>query len=225
MRAVVVNLCMDNLFLEKTFDTDYAEKIIALLQLGGVCVLPTDTVYGVLANAFDKDAVEKVYAVRGRNPHKPCIVLISHIDTLSIFSVDLSDVERKFLSRIWPGPVSVVLDVDSKKLQYLHRGKNSIAFRIPKSEFLQAVLSKVGACVAPSANPEGLKVAETVAEARVYFQDFVDAYYDDGILVGKPSTLIQLKNGSILLLREGEVPFSSLVSLADSCGIGTAVNY
>jgi len=223
---VVMNIdCMSNKSLKSYSNTVDSEAHIAtLLKAGGVCVLPTDTLYGVVANAFDENAVEKVYSIRGRSASKPCIVLISNTHSLSFFSVFPSKAEQQFLSHIWPGPVSVIMDVIGDNFQYLHRGKNSLAFRVPDSAFLQSIIGDSGALIAPSANPEGLNVAETIDEARMYFQNTVDRYHDAGRLFGSPSTLIQLQNGSILLIREGVVSFSSVVSLASVYGIEPKCN-
>ena len=146
-----------------------SRQLVELLQNGAVGVLPTDTLYGIVAQAGNKEAVERVYALRKRSPEKPCIVLISSIADLSQFTIRPSDRIREVLSRLWPGPVSIILPCTAKKFEYLHRGTKTLAFRLPKSAPLRSLLAKTGPLIAPSANPEGEKPAYTITSVRKYF--------------------------------------------------------
>lgn len=182
-------------------------KIITpILKLGGIGVLPTDTLYGVVGSAFDKKAVERIYTLRKRDLHKPMIVLISAFSELKMFDITLNTAQKKVLGNFWPGKVSVVLDCKGKKFQHLHRGKNTLAFRFPADEELIKLLKKTGPVVAPSANLAGEKPATNYAEARRYFGEEVDFYVDGGKLKSKSSTLVEIKDdGSLNVLREGAV--------------------
>ena len=173
----------------------------AKLKAGGVGVLATDTVYGLVARAFDRIAVERVYALKGRASTKPCIILISDISDLKQFGVVVGDERERILARFWPGPVSMVLPV-SDAPEYLHRGTQTLAFRLPNDERLLALLKETGPLIAPSANPEGAPPATTIIEAKNYFGDAVDFYDDAGERAGAPSTLISLdEDNAILVLR------------------------
>lgn len=182
-------------------------KIITpILKLGGIGVLPTDTLYGVVGSAFDKKAVERIYTLRKRDLHKPMIVLISAFSELKMFDITLNTAQKKVLGNFWPGKVSVVLDCKGKKFQHLHRGKNTLAFRFPADEELIKLLKKTGPLVAPSANLAGEKPATNYLEARRYFGEEVDFYVDGGKLKSKSSTLVEIKDdGSLNVLREGAV--------------------
>lgn len=173
------------------------------LLRGGVAVIPTDTIYGVVASALSRSAVEKVYHVRGRSPNKPCIVLISSLRDVELFGVTISAQDRDVLRKVWPAPVSVLLPCQGKKLQYLHRGTQRLAFRMPADAALRAFLQKTGPLIAPSANTEGGIPATTVASAIEYFGDKVSAYVDGGALKGLPSTLISLDDGRTSVIRQG----------------------
>lgn len=164
-------------------------------------MIPTDTLYGIVASARDEVAVEKVYALRKRSPDKPVIVLIASYEQLEKI-VDISAEAEKYLKSVWPGPISVVLPCDKKEYFYLHRGTNSIAFRMPANETLQKLLLDVGPLIAPSANIEGMSPATTIEEAQAYFGDSVDVYMDGGRLEGNPSKLVRWnKSGSVEILR------------------------
>lgn len=180
------------------------ENISDLLKKGEVGVIPTDTVYGIVGSALNPKTVEEVYRLRKRATDKPMIILVSSIDDLEKFDVQITPEQRKFLQKNWPNPVSVILPVKNEKLKYLHRGKNSLAFRIPKDEKLLNLLKEVGPLVAPSANYANEKPAQTLDEAKKYFGDRISFYTDGGRLKLKPSTIIQLyEDGTRIVLRTG----------------------
>lgn len=174
-----------------------------IIKRGGIGVFPTDTLYGVVANAFSKSAIKRIYTLKGRDEHKPFIVLISSLRELAQFSVRLTNEQKKFIEQVWPGPVSIIFPVVAKKFEYLHRGTKSIAFRMPKNKKVLDFIQKTGPLVAPSANPQGKKPAATVSEARNYFGESVDFYVAGGRKEGAPSTVVSFLGSDIRILREG----------------------
>jgi L-threonylcarbamoyladenylate synthase len=175
------------------------------IKKGAVGVLPTDTLYGIVGRAESKEAVKKIYNLKDRNSPKPLIILIGSLLDLQKFGIKPDEKTRKFLDQIWPGKISVILPCQDKKFEYLHRRKKSLAFRLPASKNLIALIKKTGPLVAPSANPEGQKPAETIIEAKKYFGKKVDFYVADGRLKGAPSTIVEIKEGEISLIREGKL--------------------
>lgn len=170
--------------------TQKIKNIIKILKNGGVGVMPTDTIYGLVGSAFRKKAVARIYKIKKRNKKKKLIILISSINDLKKFGIQPSLIRanRRILEKVWPGKVSVIL--------------SGIAFRLPAKKSLIEIIKKTGPLVAPSANPEGLKPAENVSQAKKYFSDKVDFYLSGGTLKGKPSTLIKIdKKGGIKVLR------------------------
>lgn len=179
---------------------------IEALRKGAVGVVPTDTLYGVVASALDKKAVERVYALKSRDEAKACIILIHDIrDIEEVFCISLSDKEKNFLSGIWPGKVSVILPTKTKNFDYLIRNTGGLAFRVPADKELRKSLKKSGPLIAPSANPEGEEPAVSVDEAQQYFGENVDFYEDAGTLNSEPSTLIRLTKKGYDILRQGAV--------------------
>jgi L-threonylcarbamoyladenylate synthase len=179
-------------------------KIIELLKAGKVGVMPTDTIYGIVGSALNQGTVEEIYILRQREKDKPFIILISSLDDLKKFEVSLTKEQQAFLGKNWPNPLSVILAVNNEKFAYLHRGKNSLAFRMPKDDKLLSILKETGPLVAPSANLAGVKPAGTIEEAKKYFGDKVNFYMDEGRRKSKPSTIIQLyEDGKQIILREG----------------------
>lgn len=178
------------------------EHAIAMIDEGGVGVLPTDTIYGLVASAFNVDAIDRIYDLKQRNPNKPLIVLISDISQLEQFGVIVSDALIAKLETYWPGPYSVILPTEDEQFEYIHRGTNSIAFRLPDNEQLLEVINAVGPIVAPSANVEGMLPAGTAQEARSYFGTDVDFYVGGDELRGNPSTIISFDGKEVAILRE-----------------------
>jgi len=186
------------------------KKAIKILKNDGIVVLSTDTLYGIVGKAMSKRVVEKIYEIKGRNENKPFIVLIASYNDLRLFEVKIGKEQAKFLKKIWPGKVSVILPCKLSKFKYIHRGTNGIAFRMigPRNKNLYNLIKKVGPLVAPSANPEGLPPAETIKQAKAYFSPKhclgPNLYINGGKRKLKPSTLIKLENNSFVILRQGE---------------------
>ncbi|MFZ2390463.1 MAG: L-threonylcarbamoyladenylate synthase [Minisyncoccales bacterium] len=167
------------------------------IKKGRIGVIPTDTIYGIVCSAMKKKSVEKLYKIRKRDSKKPMIILISSLKDLNLFGVKI---DKKITDKYWPGKVSIIVPI--KKLEYLHRGKNSLAFRLPDNKALIKLIKISGPIVAPSANTEGDKPAETIEEAKEYFKDKIDFYVDCGKLKSKPSKIISLLNNNIEIIRK-----------------------
>ncbi|HKX72441.1 MAG TPA: L-threonylcarbamoyladenylate synthase [Candidatus Saccharimonadales bacterium] len=178
-------------------------QLVDSLNNGGVVVLPTDTVYGIVARADDQKAVERMYRLRGRAPEKPFIILVA--DRWQIADAELwTDEHRALASKYWPGPLSLVAPTSGKTPEYLHRGTHTLAYRIPDSPELRKLLSATGPLIAPSANPENLPTATSLAEAQAYFGDQVDGYVDGGVIADHaPSTVAGIQGGKVHIFRQG----------------------
>ena len=187
----------------------YSEEVIQGIKNGKLAVFPTDTLYGIHASALNPTAVEKIYEVRGRSSNKPMIVLICSIDQIKQFDIQIDNQTKEILNKYWPGKVSIALPCPNKKFSYLHRGTNTIAFRMPDKADLLKFLDKTGPLTSTSVNPEGLAPAKTIVEAKKYFGEKIDFYVDGGILDSEPSTLISVTNGEIQILRQGIVKIYS----------------
>ncbi len=185
------------MLLRKRFD----QKIVEIIKNKGVGVLPTDTIYGLVGSALSKKVVKRIYQLRKRRLSKPMIILIGSEDDLKIFRIKINKKIKEILKNFWPGKVSIILPCPHKKFFYLHRGTKTLAFRLPKNKKLINFLKKTGPLVAPSANLEGKKPAETIKEAKKYFGEKIDFYLDGGRIKSLPSTLIAIKNDQIIIKR------------------------
>lgn len=177
------------------------EKALKVLSRGGVAVLPTDTIYGLHCLAFNKASVEKVYDIKGRDFTKPFIILISSQNDLKEFGIIIDATLSKTLDSYWPGPNSMVLPVTSDRFKYLHRGGNSLAFRVPNYPPLLNLLKQTGPLVSTSANPSGKEPATDTIIAREYFGNLVDYYLDAGTLNSLSSKVFKFTDGKMTQLR------------------------
>jgi L-threonylcarbamoyladenylate synthase len=178
-----------------------ANSVIANLLKGQVGVLPTDTVYGLTARAYDTYAVTRLYALKNRD-HKPGTVIAANIEQLHDLGVSRTQLDK--VRPWWPGPLSVVLNI-SDKYSYLHQDVGDIAIRVTADTQLKSILEKTGPLLTTSANQPGEPPAATVQQAYEYFKDEVDFYVDGGDLSGRaPSTIIRITPaGEVELLRDG----------------------
>lgn len=185
------------------------KNIVRLILMGKVGVMPTDTIYGLVGSALNKKAVEKIYKLRRRDPKKPLIILIGDMRyaTWDKFGARPSVAEKRILRKVWPGKVSVILQISDKrhgtsdKLKYLHRGTKTLAFRLPKPYWLRKLLAVTGPLAAPSANLEGMPPARTIKEAKKYFGKRANFYMNGGRISGKSSKLLRIKNNAITIIR------------------------
>ena len=171
-----------------------------IIHDGGVAVMRTDTLYGLVADAKNQISVGRIYSIKKRNPLKPVIVLVSNVDQIRSFGVSINHELETLLNNYWPGKVSIILSPTNPSLHthYIHKGTGGIAFRVPNNSELRAILDDVGPLVAPSANPEGLPPAENIQQAIDYFGDVVDCYIDGGDVVDtKPSKIIKILNNRV----------------------------
>jgi L-threonylcarbamoyladenylate synthase len=172
-----------------------------LVLVGSLGVIPTDTLYGVVARASDRAAVERLYALKHRE-HKPGTIIAAGLGQLQ--AMGFKPRYFKPIAQYWPGPVSVVLPISDITMTYLHQGKRSLAVRIPDDEELQQLLITTGPLLTSSANPPGEPPATTIEEAKAYFGESVDFYVDGGDLSGrKPSTVIRVLDDAVEVLRQG----------------------
>lgn len=168
-----------------------------------VGVIPTDTVYGLAARAADTAAVERLYRLKSRES-KPGTIIAASLAQLE--ALGLKHRYLKAVEQFWPGAISVIIPCGDPILAYLHRGKMSLAVRIPNDTKLQQLLKQTGPLLTTSANAPGQPPATTIAEAREYFGERVDFYQDGGDLSDRqPSTIIRVVDDAIEILRPGAV--------------------
>lgn len=183
--------------------SDLLQAVELLEKTGAIGVIPTDTVYGVVARAHDQDAVKALYKLKSRE-NKPGTLIAANIEQLE--ELGLKARYLKAVEQYWPGAVSIVIPCADPQLAYLHQDKMSLAVRIPADKNLQKLLSETGPLLTSSANHPGEPPSNIIPEAKQNFGDQVDFYIDGGDLsANQPSTIIRVVDDEIEVLRQGAV--------------------
>lgn len=183
----------------------FDDKVVELLQHGGVGLLPADTIYGLSCRALDKRAVKRLRKIKLRDKGKPFIVLFSSLDQLNDLGVNST--EAALALRYWPGKLTIICQAKNTP-QWLHMGTSTLAIRQPESQALRNLIDKIGPIVSTSANVQGDKPPATLSQAKEYFSDKLDFYVDAGRLSGRPSTIVQPVFRKLKIIRQGAVKVS-----------------
>jgi L-threonylcarbamoyladenylate synthase len=184
---------------------DLLAQAVETLRRGGVIALPTETVYGLAANAEDELAVRRVFAIKGRPATHPLIVHVARAEALSSWARHVPEEAHRLAAAFWPGPLTLVLPRSARATDAVTGGQDTVAVRVPDHPVALAVLDALGGGVAaPSANRFG-RVSPTTAEhVQVDLGDEVDLVLDGGpCTVGVESTIVDLSSGAPAVLRPG----------------------
>lgn len=179
---------------------------------GGVIVYPTETLYGIGADATNPAAVANVVKAKRRSDEKPILVIIHTRDLLKNLVARIPDSAEQLMQRFWPGPLTLVFESAPGVPYELTRGSGTIGVRIPSNTFCMELLARCNRpLTSTSANISGEPVHRTVAEIRNAVTDGIDLYIDAGTLPeSKPSTVVSVVGTKPKLLREGVIPFDVL---------------
>jgi len=174
-------------------------NLLETIQSGGVAVMRTDTVYGLVASALNETAVQRVFQIKNRDADKPLILLLP--DARAAFAG--KEIVKKY-SEEASLPTTVIVN-SPQAPKWLQHADSTVAYRVPLDNSLRELLRQTGPLVAPSANPQGMPPAKNILEAKDYFGNKVDLYVDGGEVSPdtKPSQIICLKDdGEIHYLRQ-----------------------
>jgi L-threonylcarbamoyladenylate synthase len=186
----------------------------AVVEAGGLVAFPTESFYGLGADALDSDAVARVFEVKGRPEHKALLVLVDSIDMAAGLAARVSDGARALMARYWPGPLTLVLEAAARVPVGLTGGGSTIGVRMPGHAVARALVRSAGRPItAPSANPSEAPPALTAAAVREYFEGRVELILDGGPTAGGAgSTVADCTVWPPRILRQG------LVIVEAACG-------
>jgi L-threonylcarbamoyladenylate synthase len=180
------------------------------LRGGGLVAFPTETFYGLGADALDARAVEGVFRAKGRPADKPLLVLVDSIAMVEAVAAEIPPRARRLMARHWPGPLTLILRAGPALPPALTASTGTIGLRIPGHAVAAALVRAAGRPVtAPSANPHGAASPRTAEEVLAGLGDRVDLVLDGGATAGGPaSTLLDLTGPRPRLVRPGAVMLS-----------------
>ena len=183
------------------------EAAIAALRAGGLAVIPTDTVYGLVADGLGEEAAQALYAAKGRDAIQPTALLFSSVDALEEHVPELPVRAREIARALLPGPLTLVLPNPGRRFGWLNeRRPDAVGARVPAIAGDGGdVLAAVGVLVATSANLPGHPDPRCVEDVPPAIREAVAAVVDGGELPGIPSTVVDLTGAAPVVLREGAV--------------------
>ena len=205
-------------------DAESVKDAGKLLKAGQLVVFPTETVYGLGANALDPAAVQRIFDAKGRPGDNPLIVHVASLEAAKLVVADWPPLADRLARVFWPGPLTLVLPRAAKVPAAVSAGLDSVAVRVPAHPVAQAVLRAAGVPIAaPSANSSGRPSPTLAQHAEADLGDKVQLYLDGGpATVGLESTVVSLLGPKPVILRAGAVTREALARVVSDWGTADA---
>ena len=182
------------------------DKIVEIINSSGLVISPTDTVYGIMGDALNKESIKNVYDVKQRDYKKPLILLMSSIDMIKEYTLDISEDEMNLMKKFYPGCMTLLLKRNSKVDGMICNNGEYVGVRIPDNKDLLSIIEKLGRPVfSTSCNISGNDVVRSVDEIDEEIVSKVDYIYDGGYIDSVSSTVVRIDNGEAVILREGNL--------------------
>jgi L-threonylcarbamoyladenylate synthase len=196
-------------------DADSIARAAQLLRDGGLVAFPTETVYGLGADARNADAVRRIFVAKGRPEDHPVIVHVENLAAAEGWAADMPDDARALAQAFWPGPLTLIVPRAADVLDAITGGQTSVGLRVPAHPVARAVLGAFrGGIAAPSANRFGHVSPTTARHVADDLGDAVDLILDGGPCdVGIESTIVAFTTGTPMLLRPGGIPLDAIASV------------
>lgn len=192
------------------------DEAVNTLGRGGLVVLPTDTVYGIGADAFQPEAVAALLAAKGRGRQMPPPVLVADVRTLDGLCEDVPDAVRDLVAAFWPGGLTVICRAQPSLAWDLGETRGTVAVRMPDHPAALALLRRTGPLAVSSANRTGRPAATTAQEAAEQLGGSVQVYLDSGVAPGGvASSIVDATGPRLRLVRAGAVGLERLREVAD----------
>ncbi|MCX8094879.1 MAG: L-threonylcarbamoyladenylate synthase [Caldisericia bacterium] len=205
---------------EKIRETKIFEKSIKnineikkILENGGVGIIPTDTVYGLCVNALNKEAIKRIYKIKKRDLNKPLVLFVKNRDEIKNYGI-VNDKCIKIIEKYIPGMITIVLKKKNPSFSISLKKFETIGIRIPDDQFIISLLNSLDFPLATtSANISGEKTPKDIDGLKRIFMGVVDFIVDGGELGEIPSTVIEIIDYEIKILREGKIKKDEILSL------------
>lgn len=197
------------------------------IKKGNLVLFPTETVYGIGANALDAEAVKKIFIAKGRAQDNPLIVHVSSIEMVEKIVKEITPLEKKLMEKFWSGPLTIIFKRKSEKIipNVVTANLDTVGIRMPSNKIAKKLIQEAGVPIAaPSANisgkPSGTKVDDIIEELDGKVQYILDGGFTD---IGLESTVIKIDNEVIDILRPGKITKEELEEVANQVNIDTHV--
>ena len=201
--------------LKQNQDFKKIEEAAMSIKEGNIVLFPTETVYGIGANALDENAVNKIFKAKGRASDNPLIVHICNIEMLEDLVKKVSKIEQKLMDNFWPGPLTIIFDRKKCVPNVVTAGLDTVGIRMPSNEIARKLIEFSGVPIAaPSANisgkPSGTKIEDIIDE----LDGKVDYILDSGMVdIGVESTVVRVIDNQVHILRPGKITVEDIQKL------------
>lgn len=179
-------------------------KICEVLENGDLVVTPTDTVYGIMGDALNLEAVKKVYEAKHRAYNKPLILLMDSYEMIKEYTLDISEEEDRIMREFFPGLLTIILKKNNKIDDLISGGMDTVGIRIPGNEDLIRIIKKLGRPIfSTSANISDEEVITSIDKLDRRLLKYIDYVEDGGEIVAASSTIVKVDNKEMKILRSG----------------------
>ena len=193
--------------LKEKIDYEKLKEPAKILRDGGIVVFPTETVYGIGANALNEEAVKNIYKIKNRDINKPLSILISNMEMINQVAENITELEYKLMKKFFPGPFTIIINKKEIIPDVVTANKKTVGVRMPNEKIALKLIEMAGVPIAtPSANISGKPSGTNIEDIKRDFKENVDFYIDGGeSKIGVPSTIVQVINGVPHILRQGVI--------------------
>lgn len=198
---------MKTLSLKKLSSATIIDKALQVLRQGGIVAYASESFYALGVQAFDRNAVEKLFEIKQRPQEKPVPLIVGTMDVLRSVVKTVSPQAKELIDQYWPGPLTILFPAQKKLPSLLTGVSGNAALRIPGSGIaLDLAKAFAEPLTATSANISGRPPAETPGDVRAYFGDTIDLIIDSGRAPGgQPSTIVDATVNPPVILRQGRI--------------------
>ncbi|HFR3762411.1 TPA: L-threonylcarbamoyladenylate synthase [Streptococcus suis] len=181
------------------------DKLRTIIENGGAVILPTETVYGLFAQALNEDAVNRVYQLKQRPRDKAMNLNVSNLNDIYFFSQNTPFFLEKLYNRFMPGPLTIILKANENVPFWVNSGLDTVGFRLPNHEQTLRLISETGPLIGPSANISGNESGKKFSDIQAQFSVDLPGIEDDQALTGIDSTILDLSGQKARILRQGAI--------------------
>ncbi len=181
------------------------DKLRTILENGGAVILPTETVYGLFAQALNENSVNRVYQLKQRPRDKAMNLNVSNLNDIYFFSQNTPFFLEKLYNRFMPGPLTIILKANENVPFWVNSGLDTVGFRLPNHEQTLRLISETGPLIGPSANISGNESGKKFSDIQAQFSVDLPGIEDDQALTGIDSTILDLSGQKARILRQGAI--------------------
>ena len=182
------------------------KEVVSILRDGGIAIIPTDTVYGIVCDALSEEAVRKVYRLKQRDFSKPMIILVSDYEMLSKYTKNINPLQKELIDMYFKGPMTIILEKSDLIPDIVTSSKEEVGVRIPNNKLLRCLIKELDRpIIATSANISSNDTITNLESLENSIKDNVDYIYDDGTVKACASTIVKVIENKVSIIRDGDL--------------------